>query len=35
MINGIDKLDSVKQSYRYWRATRAKRRQIPDELQDA
>lgn len=32
MINGTNKLDTVKQAFRHWRATRTKRGQIPDEL---
>jgi hypothetical protein len=32
MINDTNKLDSVKQAFRHWRATRTKRGQIPDEL---
>ncbi|MBN9227349.1 MULTISPECIES: hypothetical protein [Legionella] len=32
MINGSNKLDSVKQAFRHWRATRTKRGQIPDAL---
>jgi len=31
MINGTNKLDTVKQAFRHWRATRTKRGQIPDE----
>jgi hypothetical protein len=31
MINS-NKLDTVKQAFRHWRATRTKRGQIPDEL---
>lgn len=32
MINGTNKLETVKQAFRHWRATRTKRGQIPDEL---
>ncbi|CDZ76804.1 hypothetical protein BN59_01080 [Legionella massiliensis] len=32
MKSGIDKLDSVKQAFKQWRATRTKRGYIPDEL---
>lgn len=32
MINGTNKLDTVKQAFRNWRATRTKRGKIPDEL---
>ncbi|CDZ79379.1 hypothetical protein BN59_03697 [Legionella massiliensis] len=32
MKSGIDRLDSVKQPFRHWRATRTARGRIPDEL---
>lgn len=32
MIKGTNKLETVKQAFRHWRATRTKRSQIPDEL---
>ncbi|KTD67547.1 hypothetical protein Lsan_0342 [Legionella santicrucis] len=32
MTKGTNKLETVKQAFRHWRATRTKRGQIPDEL---
>ncbi len=32
MINGTNKLDTVKQDFRRWRATRTNREQISDKL---